>query len=184
MASPILLGSGTSVLDNHSVTILSTEGLNFDCFAPLFGGTAIPIRVAILTDADAPGYPALGATPTMSAAATAIAKLANTHIKAYFAARTLEYDLALLPANQEHMLTALADIHPGIAADLKLKVDASAAADKPRELFRRMFDRGPTVSNVKKGEFAQALAAVIADATVSFTTPAYIADALAYVTAP
>jgi putative ATP-dependent endonuclease of OLD family len=110
--------------------------------------------------------------------------LENTHIKAYFAARTLEYDLALLPANQTHMLSALADIHPGIAEDLKVKVDAAAAADKPRELFRGMFDRGPTVGNVKKGEFAQALAAVISDPTVSFTTPTYIADALAYVTAP
>lgn len=171
-------------LRERSVTILSTEGLNFDCFAPLFGSAAIPIRVAILTDADAPGYPVLGATPTMSAAATAIAKLADTHIKAYFAARTLEYDLALLPVNQTHMLTALADIHPGIAAALKVKVDAAAAADKPRELFCGMFDRGPTVDNVKKGEFAQALAAVIADPAVSFTTPTYIADALAYVTAP
>lgn len=171
-------------LREHSVTILSTEGLNFDCFAPLFGSAAIPIRVAILTDADAPDYPGPGVTPTMSSAAMAIAKLANTHIKAYFAARTLEYDLALLPANQTHMLTALADIHPGIAADLKAKVDAAAAADKPRELFRGMFDRGPTVGNVKKGEFAQALAAVIADPAVSFTTPTYIADAFAYVTAP
>jgi len=42
----------------------------------------------------------------------------------------------------------------------------------------------PTVGNVKKGEFAQALAAVIADPAVSFTTPTYIADALAYVTTP
>lgn len=73
-------------------------------------------------------------------------------------------------------------IHPGIAAELKLKVDAAAAADKPRELFCGMFDRGPTVGNVKKGEFAQALAAVIADPAVSFTTPTYIANALAYVT--
>lgn len=171
-------------LREHSVTILSTEGLNFDCFAPLFGSAAIPIRVAILTDADSPGYPAPGATPTLSTAAEAIARLENTYIKTFFAARTLEYDLALLSENQPHMLTALADIHPGIAADLKVKVDTEAATDKPRELFRGMFDRGSTVNNVKKGEFAQALAAVITDPAVSFTTPTYIANALAYVTAP
>lgn len=171
-------------LREHSVTILSTEGLNFDCFAPLFGSAAIPIRVAILTDADSPGYPAPGATPTLSTAAEAIARLENTYIKTFFAARTLEYDLALLSENQPHMLTALADIHPGIAADLKAKVDTEATADKPRELFRGMFDRGPTVNNVKKGEFAQALAAVITDPAVSFTTPTFIANALAYLTAP
>lgn len=170
-------------LREHSVTILSTEGLNFDCFAPLFSSAAIPIRVAILTDSDTPGYPAPGDTLTLSAAATAISKLANTHIKTYFAARTLEYDLALHAENHTHMLTALADIHPGIAESLKVKVDAAVGADKSRELFCGMFDRGSTLTNVKKGEFAQALATVIADPTVSFITPTYIADALAYVTA-
>lgn len=171
-------------LREHSVTILSTEGLNFDCFAPLFGSAAIPIRVAILSDADATDYPALGATPIMSAAAKSIEKLGNAHIKTFFASRTLEYDLALHPGNQTHMLTALADLHPDIAAKLRDKVDAASGPNKPRELFCGMFDRGSTVSNVKKGEFAQALAAVLADPTVSFTAPAYIADALAYVTAP
>lgn len=119
----------------------------------------------------------------MSAAATAIAKLANTHIKAYFAART-EYDLALLPANQEHMLTASADIHPGIAADLKLKVDASAAADKPRELFRGMFIAVRLSATLKRGEFAQALAAVIADAMVLVHNAGVHCRRTAYVTAP
>lgn len=171
-------------LREHSVTILSTEGLNFDCFAPLFGSAAIPIRVAILSDADATDYPVLGATPTMSPAAKSIEKLGNAHIKTFFATRTLEYDLALHPENQAHMLTALADLHPDIAAKLKDKVDVALGPDKPRELFCGMFDRGSTVSNVKKGEFAQALAAVIADPKVSFTAPTYIADALAYVTAP
>jgi putative ATP-dependent endonuclease of OLD family len=171
-------------LREHSVTILSTEGLNFDCFAPLFGPAAIPIRVAILTDADAPTYPALADPPALSAAAAAIATLENAYIKPYFAKRTLEYDLALHPENHAHMLNALVEIHPIIAADLKLKVEAAAPADKPRELFRGMFDRGPGVTYVKKGEFAQSLANIIADPTIAFTTPPYIADALAYVTAP
>lgn len=171
-------------LREHSVTILSTEGLNFDCFAPLFGAAAIPIRVAIITDADTSTYPALTDTPTLSTAAAAIAGLKNTHIEIYFAKRTLEYDLALHPDNQAHMLSALAEIHPKIAADLTLKVEATATADKPRELFCGMFDRGSSAVKVKKGEFAQALANVIADPAVAFTTPPYIADALTYVTAP
>ena len=39
-------------LRNHSVSLISVEGLNFDCFLPLFGKGKIPIRVAVLTDAD------------------------------------------------------------------------------------------------------------------------------------
>ena len=168
-------------LREHSVTLLSTEGLNFDCFVPLFGEFAIPIRVAIISDSDTNTYPTLADTPTMSPAAAAIEALANSHIKTYFAKKTLEYDLALHPENQAHMLAALAEIHPGISADLKATVDAADPADKPKLLFRGMFDR-ETGSNVKKGEFAQALAEYLADPTVTFTTPPYIKDALTYMT--
>lgn len=170
-------------LREHSVTILSTEGLNFDCFAPLFGESAIPIRVAIITDSDTATFPQLADTPTLSAAATAISALSNTCIKTCFAKKTLEYDLALHPENQAAMLAALAEIHPGISAALKLKVDAAKAADKPQILFCGMFDRG-TSGNVKKGEFAQSLAEYLAAPAVTFTVPPYIQSALDYVTAP
>ncbi|MDT8873007.1 ATP-dependent endonuclease [Komagataeibacter rhaeticus] len=39
-------------LRNHGVSLISVEGLNFDCFMPLFGENAIPIRVSVITDAD------------------------------------------------------------------------------------------------------------------------------------
>jgi putative ATP-dependent endonuclease of OLD family len=37
------------------VSVISVEGLNFDCFLPLFGESALRIPVAVLTDADPPG---------------------------------------------------------------------------------------------------------------------------------
>jgi putative ATP-dependent endonuclease of OLD family len=169
-------------LREHSVTILSTEGLNFDCFAPLFGESAIPIRIAIITDSDTETFPQLTDTAPLSAAATAIGTLENVCIKPYFAKKTLEYDLALYPENQTAMLAALTEIHPNISAALKLEVDAATAADRPRILFRGMFDRG-TSGNVRKGEFAQALAEYLAASAVPFTVPPYIQSALDYVTA-
>ena len=60
-------------------------------------------------------------------------------------------------------------------------MDAASEDDKPRVLFCGMFDRA-NGANVKKGEFAQALAAVIAEPSVPFTVPQYIYDALTYVT--
>ncbi|HAY07058.1 MAG TPA: AAA family ATPase [Hyphomonas sp.] len=39
-------------LREHGVSLISVEGLNFDCFLPLFGAAAIKIPVAVITDAD------------------------------------------------------------------------------------------------------------------------------------
>lgn len=39
-------------LRRHGVSLISVEGLNFDSFLPLFGGKALKIPVAVLTDAD------------------------------------------------------------------------------------------------------------------------------------
>lgn len=185
-AERFLLGALATKLDirlrEHSITILSTEGLNFDCFAPLFGEKAIPMRVAFITDSDTPGFPTLKQAPIMSLAATAISRLTNTCIKVYFAQKTLEYDLALHAENHAHMLEALVDIHPEIGANLKTKVDSAMDNDKPKVMFQGMFDRG-SAANVKKGEYAQALAEYMVDPEVKFTTPPYIKEALDYVTA-
>ena len=39
-------------LRDHGVSLISVEGLNFDCFMPLFGKKAITVPVAVITDAD------------------------------------------------------------------------------------------------------------------------------------
>jgi len=44
-------------LHKHSVSIISTDGLNFDAFLPLFGKNAMQIPVAVVTDADPPKAP-------------------------------------------------------------------------------------------------------------------------------
>ena len=76
--------------------MLSTEGLNFDCFVPLFGDAALPVRVAILSDADPPDtYPKLFDALLKSPAATAVDGLKNSFVIPFFAQKTLEYDLAL-----------------------------------------------------------------------------------------
>jgi putative ATP-dependent endonuclease of OLD family len=158
-------------LRKHGVSVLSTEGLNFDAFAPLFGKDALNVRVAIVSDADPEApveYPKLGDALSLSATAKSVKALENEFVKTFFAQKTLEYDFALQQKNQAIMLDALKELHPGIGDDLKATVDATLADDKPKELFNGMFGRGKTKQNVQKGAYAQALAQMIADATIDF----------------
>jgi putative ATP-dependent endonuclease of OLD family len=168
-------------LKKHAVSVISTDGLNFDAFMPLFSKTHYQIRVAILSDSDEKGFPAKGATPDLSATAKIILANENECVKAFFALKTFEYTLALEDKNPSIMLDALKQINPGIAADLKGKVAAAGAADKARVLFEGMFDRGETKANVKKGAFSQALAQVISEKDSEFQTPQYIINALDFV---
>ncbi|POC02444.1 TOPRIM nucleotidyl transferase/hydrolase domain-containing protein, partial [Vibrio vulnificus] len=39
-------------LRKQAVSVLSVDGLNFDCFLPLFGQKALPIPISVITDAD------------------------------------------------------------------------------------------------------------------------------------
>jgi putative ATP-dependent endonuclease of OLD family len=173
-------------LRKHGVSVLSTEGLNFDAFTPLFGKDALNVRVAIISDADplAPAeFPKLGDALSFSTGAQSIKKLENEFVKAFFAQKTLEYDLALQPKNQTVMLEALKEMHPVIASDLRTAVDGALADDKPKVLFNGMFDRGKTKESVKKGAYAQTLAQMIANAKLDFSVPPYIHDTIEYIIA-
>lgn len=175
-------------LRHCGITVVSTEGLNFDCFQPLFGERAIPIKLATVTDRDPVDlpYPALNERATPSA--TALASLATDELfrKTFIGAKTLEYDLALQGVeNRNLMLEALAELHPQIAANLRrligVQPDNTAASIC---LFQGMFDRSGGAKNVSKGAFAQELADKIRQHPMRFTPPAYINDALAWIRIP
>ena len=170
-------------LKKSSVSLLSTEGLNFDCFLPLFGEKALNIRVAILTDADPPAdtYPALTDALELSATAKILEASRSAWVQVYFAKKTLEYDLALHAENQVPMLNALKDIHPEIGRDLENAVAKVLADARPKELFKGMFNRDKG-TDIQKGKYAQALAAAIAAEKGEIKIPPYIKDALDFVT--
>ncbi|WP_039735949.1 ATP-dependent nuclease [Komagataeibacter intermedius] len=176
-------------LRNHGVSLISVEGLNFDCFMPLFGENAIPIRVAVITDADPSTtvdektvalYPAAFDTVDPSDTTKCMLKLQDDLVRVFHGQKTFEYDLALIPKNRPIMLKALTDIHPQIGKTLKEKVDASVGDQaKAEALFRGMFEREST--NVSKGKFAQALAAQIQENRLEFEAPSYILQAIEHV---
>jgi putative ATP-dependent endonuclease of OLD family len=169
-------------LRRHSISVISTDGLNFDAFIPLFSESQLKIPVAIVTDGDPPGaYPKTGEVLARSAAADAIAATVNTYVSVFFASKTLEYDLALIPANLPTMLAALKDIHPGIGAELEDLVAAAHEDDKAKVMFQGMFERG-SKGNVRKGAFGQALAQAVFEGKHPLIAPEYIKNALTAIT--
>lgn len=169
-------------LRKHSVSVLSTEGLNFDCFLPLFGADALNVKVAVLTDADPKdSYPKFGEALVLSNVAKSIQALSSDFIHPFFAQKTLEYDLALVPGNQTVMLAALKDIHSDIGDALEKEVDKAAAEERPRVLFSGMFEREKG-ANVQKGKYAQALAEAISVPGTVFEMPPYMKSALDFIT--
>jgi putative ATP-dependent endonuclease of OLD family len=173
-------------LRKQSVSVISTDGLNFDAFLPLFGDKAMQIPVAVVSDADpaAPDqFPGVNDALKLSAAATAISKFEDEYVKCYFAQKTLEYDLALDATRRGLMVEALTEIHPVIGSDLKVIVDAAATdQEKAKLLFTGMFERPEGKTNVKKGQFAQALAQGISQSKAALELPGYLKSALDSVT--
>jgi putative ATP-dependent endonuclease of the OLD family len=178
-------------LREHGVSLISVEGLNFDCFLPLFGAKAIGIPVSIVTDADPQSddkpegvYPAEGDVVTASATTVAIKASESKSLKVFHGVKTFEYDLALHELNRTAMLEALAEIHPKLSKALGQEVaEAVSDADKAKVLFKGMFERSS--NNVQKGRFGQALAQVLAKkGPAAVVVPRYIREAIEHVTQP
>ena len=181
-------------LRDHGVSLISVEGLNFDCFLPLFGENALKIPASVITDADpgaeeddagtsTPVYPGPDDSVTVCANTRLMIAKEDSWVKVKHGKKTFEYDLALSSTNRPTMLKALIDIHPGIGARLEIAVDAAKGdAAKAKALFCGMFER-PS-NNVQKGAYAQALAAQIADEGEPFEVPAYIREAIEHACQP
>jgi len=178
-------------LREYGVSLISVEGLNFDCFLPLFGAMAINIPVAVITDADPFSvvrdgagkekwealYPALGEAITPSGNTMAMKRLEDAFVKVFYGVKTFEYDFALHESNRTAMLAAFKEIHPRIAESVEETVKVVASdAEKAKALFCGMFEREQ--GNVQKGRFAQTLAAKINEDELDIVVPNYIRSAI------
>lgn len=181
-------------LNNHAVSVISVDGLNFDCFLPLMGEGRLNIPVAVLTDAD-PSiedpdgsktkkalYPSLDDELVISDNTILLKRSEDSLVKVFHGVKTFEYDLAIHEENIEVMLGALSEIHPRIASslndELKLK---SSGQEKAATLFCGMFERGAGKTNVQKGRFSQELSHQLTFEGVDFKVPKYLEDAIRHV---
>ncbi len=179
-------------LHDHAVSLISVEGLNFDCFLPLFGKERISVSVSVITDADPSEdvggkiqalYPKLGETVSVSDNTKAMLKLADDFVGVFHGLKTLEYDLALYQSNRVLMLKTLKLLHPKIGIEVEGLVDAAPDdAAKAKALFSGMFERSS--GNVSKGRFGQALAQELSDSKLGCDVPSYIKKAIEHVCKP
>ncbi|EFC6552631.1 AAA family ATPase [Escherichia coli] len=125
-------------------------------------------------------YPALGDQVRLSANTIKMKNLEDDFVKVFHGLKTLEYDLALIEANRDPMLTALADPHPKISEALRKIVDAQPDnTAKTKALFCGMFERKGN-GNIQKGRFAQSLAEQISKEN-GFEVPEYLKKAIQHV---
>ncbi|WP_406807882.1 ATP-dependent nuclease [Enterobacter cloacae] len=125
-------------------------------------------------------YPALGDQVRLSGNTLKMKKLEDDFVKVFHGLKTLEYDLALIEANRDPMLTALADPHPRISKALRKIVDGQPDnTAKAKALFCGMFERKDS-ANIQKGRFAQALAEQISK-EAGFEVPEYLKKAIQHV---
>lgn len=189
MLVSVLAQRGGHSLRDHAVSLISVEGLNFDCFLPLFGKGRICIPVAVITDADPSEevegkpqalYPKSGDAVPVSDNTQAMLKLSDDFVGVFHGLKTLEYDLALYESNRIAMLKTLKLLHPKIGVEVEtLVIAATDDAAKAKALFSGMFERSS--GNVSKGRFGQALAQELSDASVGCDVPPYIQKAIEHV---
>ena len=171
-------------LRKHSVSIISTDGLNFDAFLPLFGKNAIQIPVAIITDADPTDnvFPDKTTGLELSNNAKLLGKSADEFVQCFYARKTLEYDLGLEETCRRHMLAALKEMHPEIGADVEVAVDKETSDQKKAQsLYCGMFQRGDGLKNVQKGRYSQLLAYNLLASKDEVIAPSYLTEALQFV---
>ncbi|MRW88398.1 AAA family ATPase [Duganella sp. FT80W] len=172
-------------LRHLGLSIVSAEGLNFDCFLPLFGRAAMPVKVATMTDGDPTHipFPSLGQAADISANAHSIQQLDEAFRKVFISPKTLEYDLGLQGhANRALILDALSEIHPQIAATLREAVfaeqDNTIAA---RVLYQGLFERNAGATKISKGALAQELAQKLSARPQGFIVPPHIRAAFDWI---
>lgn len=155
-------------LKDDGVSVLNVGGVAFAPFASLFARERLPVRCAIVSDADPPEVVGdlVGGDADLSATAQQLQRIQNDQLHVYLSQRTFEWDLARAD-NWTTMLEALALVKPRVARAL--------AADRPvapNEQADLLYSK---IGDIK-GRFAQALVQVLSDDR-PFNVPDYLRDA-------
>ncbi|WP_344135254.1 ATP-dependent nuclease [Pedococcus bigeumensis] len=161
-------------LSEHGITVVNVGGLAFQPFLTLFQDNGLPYRCAVLSDSD-PATNEDGTEEAMSPTARGLFEIESDKIHVGLATKTFEWDVAHANAGEpELLLTALASVRPIVGARLRTEQPQgpSGFADAYLEAARN-----------HKGRVAQELAVALESSSeVEFEIPAYIADAISWLT--
>lgn len=162
-------------LARDGVAVINIGGVAFPPFSDLFGANKLPYRLAVVSDSDSePSEDELeGEDDALSPRAQALAARAGENIRVRLADRTLEWDLAKA-GNNEVMLAALAQVKPIAGPRLAATIADAGIEDQADAILDKLKD--------VKGRFAQELAEMFADDKTPLKVPAYLREAIEWVT--
>lgn len=151
---PVLTRIAGGNLKDSTVTILNTDGLNFNAFLPLFGVGRLGLPVAILTDGD---DDARRGTPSATAAGLKAREKDIPNLRVDFSEITFEHELARSPVLLPFLVESFRRLRPQLGNSLKATLDRLATAEEKADAFLAELLR----SGTSKGEFAQELAGLL-----------------------
>lgn len=171
---PVLARIAGGELKKSAVTVINADGLNFNCFLPLFGEDRLTAPVAILTDGDALKI----GDPCSATAASLKAKEAEIpNLRVERSEITFEHELARSPLLLPLMLEAFEGLHPNAGAILKTSIETLLTDDEKANAFFSQFK----TTQKSKGIFAQELAALMESANLERpAVPEYIQRAFKF----
>lgn len=171
---PVLARIAGGDLKKSAVTVVNADGINFNCFLPLFGSGRITCPVAILTDGDADR---IGGACSATAANLKAIETTIENLRVEQSEITFEHELARSPLMLPLMLDAFEALYPSVAAKLRNTISALTNEDDMADAFFSQFK----ISAKSKGVFAQELAALLDNADLKeAAVPQYIRSALKF----
>jgi len=171
---PILAEKANGNIKESAVTVVNTDGLNFNAFIPLFGKGGLDIPTVILTDGDDKDR-----TGNPSSTVQNLVESCNdkSNVKVKYGEITFEHELAKSPVILPLMIKAFKELHPNLGDSLESELaqinEPINKADKFLEVF--------VEKNVLKGQFAQELAGLLEGESIAKDqVPEYIRNAFKF----
>jgi putative ATP-dependent endonuclease of OLD family len=171
---PILARIAGGDLKESAVTVINADGLNFNCFLPLFGEDRLTTPVAILTDGDADVVGG-SLSDTATQLKTKGAEIPNLRVEC--CPRTFEHELARSSDMLPLMLQAFTILRPILGPALQSNIQAINSNDQRADTFLTALIN----SKASKGLFAQELATLLENSSLGTgVVPDYIQKALLF----
>jgi len=169
---PILTQFAGGDLKESAITVVNTQGINFDAFLSLFEQNDNNMPVAILTDGDANE---IGGDISATAKGLKEKEKEIHNLCVEMPIITFEHELARSDVMLPYMINAFKEIHPQIGKTLEQELISIHGIDQKANRFLEVF----LEKNVSKGKFAQELAFILGEIELEAEfVPEYIKKAL------
>ena len=174
---PVLAERLARPLATNGVAVINIGGVAFPPFTDLFGKDKLPYRLAVISDSDAqPSEEDVeGEDEALSPRAALLHARGGDNVHVSLADRTLEWDLAMA-GNRKVLLEALSKVMPVAGPRLAKDLEGKGDTEHAEAILKRL------KKSKIKGPFAQELAELVADPKRDFTVPAYLREAIEWVT--